>query len=201
MIDPDAQQEVQPELLPNERILWAGRPNKSVIFHRSDWITVPISLLWGGIPTIVLFSGLLTKPKQQGDPLLFFFVLGIFFVVGQYAIWGRFLHMAWKKGRTFYAITNRRALIVTNSWSRIFSAFDLDRLPAMEKITRRDGIGCIRFQISPDSPTRSNQNFMFWDIMNLPGFVDVSGVDSVYSILMNREGSERQGPWSASGSR
>jgi hypothetical protein len=35
-----------------------------------------------------------------------------FVLMGNYMVWGRFLHDAWLKRRTFYAVTNRRALIV-----------------------------------------------------------------------------------------
>ncbi len=39
-----------------------------------------------------------------------------FVLIGQYMIWGRFVYARWKKRRTFYALTNRRALIVVNGW-------------------------------------------------------------------------------------
>jgi len=53
-IDQQASMKLQPELMSGERILWAGMPNPSVIFHSTDWALVPFSLLWGGS---VLFMG------------------------------------------------------------------------------------------------------------------------------------------------
>jgi hypothetical protein len=38
----------QPELVPGERIVWAGQPNRPVLFHQEDAILIPVSLLWGG---------------------------------------------------------------------------------------------------------------------------------------------------------
>jgi len=35
-IDPQASMKLQSELMPGERIFWAGMPNPSVIFHSSD---------------------------------------------------------------------------------------------------------------------------------------------------------------------
>jgi hypothetical protein len=40
--------EIQPELLAGESLLWAGQPQKKVIFHSRDWFAIPFSFMWGG---------------------------------------------------------------------------------------------------------------------------------------------------------
>jgi hypothetical protein len=47
-IDRSTFQRIQPELLPDESIVWGGRPVSSVIFHKEDAFLIPFSLLWGG---------------------------------------------------------------------------------------------------------------------------------------------------------
>ena len=99
MIDPEAALKVQPELLSSENLLWAGRPNPGVIFHSDDWYTIPFSLLWGGF-AIFWEAGVLGYwgKAQSGGPSTFMVIWGIpFIVMGQYLIWGRFLHDAWLK--------------------------------------------------------------------------------------------------------
>jgi hypothetical protein len=61
-------------------------------------------------------------------------------------IWGRFVYARWKKRRTFYALTNRRALIVQNGIKgRTSSSAYFENLSVVEKRVRSDGIGIISF--------------------------------------------------------
>src|ERR1041385_6344562 len=108
-----------PELQPQESVEWSGQPNPSVIFHPEDWGMIPFSLLWGGFAIFWLLgaSGLWTwvSNKTAGDKAFGWFgvIWGTPFVLfGQYMIWGRFVYKCWEKRRTYYALTNRRALIV-----------------------------------------------------------------------------------------
>lgn len=85
---------------------------------------IPFSVLWT-LFAVDWEAGALGWAGQQksGDP--FFVLWGIpFLVIGNYMIWGRFLHDAWLKRRIYYAITNRRALILQEGWTRkVVSAF------------------------------------------------------------------------------
>ena len=109
------------ELLPDETVQWTGRPNPGVVFHREDLYMIPFSLLWGGFAIFWLLgaSGIwdawTQRPKHEFG--LFGIIWGTpFVIVGQYMIWGRFVYQRWKKQRTYYALTNRRALIVQQGW-------------------------------------------------------------------------------------
>lgn len=69
-----------------------------------------------------------------------------FVLFGQYLIWGRFVYSRWKKRRTYYALTNRRALIVQNGLKgRTSSSAYFDNLSVIDKRVRSDGIGIISF--------------------------------------------------------
>jgi hypothetical protein len=87
-INQDSLSAIQPELTTGEAILWAGRPNPNVIFHREDAWLIPFSLMWGSIA--IVFEALAVRSHE-----LLTMLCGIPFVVmGQYLIWGRFLYAA-----------------------------------------------------------------------------------------------------------
>src|SRR5262245_5415004 len=109
------------ELLPGESVEWTGRPNPSVIFHQEDWLVIPFSLLWGGFAIFWLLaaSGAWDLWSNRPDRTLHWFgvIWGTPFVLcGQYMIWGRFFYDRWQKGRTCYALTSRRALILRSGF-------------------------------------------------------------------------------------
>ncbi len=88
-------------------------PDPHVIFHSDDWTTIPFSLLWGGFSIFWEKQALNTWRTSSAPNTDFMVLWGIpFLLMGNYMIWGRFIHDAWLKRRTYYAITNRRALIV-----------------------------------------------------------------------------------------
>ena len=108
--------EITRELDPTERILWSGRPRQGLRLQASDAIAIPFSLMWGGFAffwegtVIHLFW---TTPAGTRGPLAFFVLFGsVFATVGAYLVLGRFFADARTRARTWYAITDRRALIV-----------------------------------------------------------------------------------------
>jgi len=186
-IDPEAAMRLQPELMSGESVLWAGQPNPRVIFHSDDWTMIPFSLLWGGFAifweaTVLGFWG---HPKHS--PPVFFVLWGIPFVlVGQYLIWGRFLYDAWIKRRTYYAVTDRRVLVLQEGRKRETSFIYIDAIPTIE----REGgqTGTLWFgQKSPvvagrGQKTRGWSRFRVGDI---PVFADIDDMDSVYRLVVD----------------
>ena len=51
-----------------------------------------------------------------------------FVLAGQYFIWGRFFVDAWLKRRTYYAVTNRRAIVLQEGWKRKIQFTFLDSI-------------------------------------------------------------------------
>jgi hypothetical protein len=81
--------------------------------------------------------------------------------------------------RTYYALTNRRALIVENGFKgrTTLSAY-FENMTIVDKGVRRDGIGSISFGCPVTDEWR-------WVRNNPPGpptFEDVDNVDSLYQI-------------------
>jgi hypothetical protein len=134
--DPRAAQKIQPELMSNESIHWAGVPNPRVIFHSDDWTAIPFSLAWTGF--FVFWEaqalGYLQDATRHEGANTFMVLWGIpFLVMGNYMIWGRFLSDAWLKRRTYYAVTNRRVLVLQEGRTRKTSTIFLEEIPQIEK--------------------------------------------------------------------
>jgi hypothetical protein len=183
-------QELQSELSSGESFAWAGQPSRKVVFHSQDWAMIPFSLMWGGFAifweaSVLGFPGPM-HTKGVNPASGFMALWGIPFVlVGQYLIWGRFLYNAWKKGRMFYAVTNKRVLVVNKARGRNVVAAFLQQLPAIEKSVRTDGIGTITFGLVPMVYSRRS-NLGSWDggLSSLvPTFVDVEDAENVYRIV------------------
>jgi hypothetical protein len=178
----------QPELTAGETLLWEGQPSASIIFRKEDVFLIPFSLLWGGFAIFweAGVSGYWGNGLKHNAPSYFVMLWGMPFVlIGQYLIWGRFLFTAWKKRRTHYAITNRRALVVQDSWRRKMASAYLDTLPALIKENSSNGMGRLRFATSEPIWSRRN-GWSAWDGMsveNVPVFRDIEDVDSVYRLV------------------
>ena len=105
----------QQDLVHDEKILWSGQPEPSVDFIRADIFLIPFSLLWGGFAFFwfgaVIFSGLggAGNTTSAAAALMFYLVGMVFSIMGLYFIFGRFIYKRWKKRRTYYALTDRRA--------------------------------------------------------------------------------------------
>lgn len=101
-----AQANWAPYLDHDERILWKGQPIQGWTLGKIDIFLIPFSAIWataalGGV------GAALGEATLAGAPFILIFV-----VVAFYLTVGRFMHDAWRRSRTHYAITDRRALIL-----------------------------------------------------------------------------------------
>src|SRR5207245_136747 len=62
-----------------------------------------------------------------------------------YFIAGRFFYKAWRKRRTYYALTNKRALVLVEGRGRTLRACLLSAVPTINKSVRSSGVGTISF--------------------------------------------------------
>ena len=184
------------ELLPGENDQWTGRPNAAVIFHKEDWALIPFSLLWGGFAIFWLLgaSGVGDFGTKRPDRTFQWFgvIWGTPFVlIGQYMIWGRFICNYWKKQRTCYGLTTRRALIVVNGFrGRTTSSAYFENMTIIDKWVRHDGIGSVSFGAIVSGEWRWGRN----NPPRPPTFDDVDSVDSVFQIAARlREQTQKSG--------
>jgi hypothetical protein len=184
------------ELLPGEKIEWTGSPNPAVLFHEEDWGAIPFSLIWGGFAIFWLVGATGIWDIWVNRPNKTFEYFGLiwgtpFVLVGQYLIWGRFLYARWRKRGTYFALTNRRALIVYQGIkTRLSSSAYFEHLAMVDKRVRSDGNGCISF----GGPVRGEWQ---WGKNNPPRpltFDDVDDADSVYQIVARLHDKARMSP-------
>jgi hypothetical protein len=142
----DAQMTIQQELDPGERLLWAGMPKQGTIFRGSDVFMIPFSLLWGGF-AIFWETMALQIPSEEPGAIGFVFPLfGIPFVlIGLYMIIGRFFYDAKKRAKTFYGLTDQRALIVSDLFSKSVKSLNLKTMSDVSLSEKPNGHGTIVF--------------------------------------------------------
>jgi hypothetical protein len=185
----------QHELTSGESLLWSGQPQRKVIFHSSDWAAIPFSLMWGGFAIFWEWAatGHFGNASNSHAAPAFFTLWGIpFILVGQYMIWGRFIYIAWKKGRTYYAVTNKRVLVLCDGPTRKRIEGYLQSLSSMSLATRSDGIGTLEF--SPDFAMTSSSMFtnrrrsgISMDInLSRLAFIDIPDARAVYQIIQSQ---------------
>jgi hypothetical protein len=188
-IDPRAAQKIQPELMSGESVYWAGMPNPKVIFHSDDWAAIPFSLVWTGFfvfweAQALGFSGKTSRPVGND---IFMELWGIpFLIVGNYMVWGRFFVDAWAKRRTYYAVTNRRVLVLQEGWRRKTSTTFLEAIPQIE----REGAVTGTLWFGTKYPIlaakgRKTRDMSRFSIGDVPVFADIGDVDSVHRLIMD----------------
>jgi len=132
-----AQEAIRGQLGPGEHLLWAGSPSPGVTLQLADALLIPFSLLWGGFAVFWEYEVIAT-----GAPLVMRLFGLPFVLVGLYLIVGRFFVDAWRRGRTFYGLTNQRALITVGGDVR---SLNLQTLGDVTLSERADGSGTIAF--------------------------------------------------------
>ena len=134
---------------PGEKVLWAGQPRQGLFLRASDAITIPFSLLWGGFAIFWETMALKTLHHGKNTPLfvqIIFPLWGVPFVlVGLYMIFGRFVVDARRRRRTWYGITDRRALIIRTGPRRKVTSFDLRNISEVNFQEHGDGTGTLTF--------------------------------------------------------
>ena len=145
----DAQKIIQKELDSGERLLWAGMPKQGTIFKGSDIFMVPFSLLWGGFAIFWEYMALTIAPNAQNAPegfALIFPLFGIpFVVIGLYMVFGRFIYDSKKRGKTFYGLTDQRAIIVSGLFGKKVKSLNLRTLSDVSMSETANGYGTIIF--------------------------------------------------------
>ena len=192
----DATTTIQSELAKGENIAWIGQPNPRVIFHKQDALLIPFSLMWGGFA--IFWEGGVSGLWDGSRHSVWTFgtIWGIPFVlVGQYLIWGRFIYDSWLKRRTYYAVTNRRVIVVQKGWNQKIVGAYLDSLPVLTKEGSNSGSGTLSFAPNTsffsaastgNSSSRRRYNWSAWNAMNVgdtPIFRDIDNLDYVYRLV------------------
>jgi hypothetical protein len=135
---------IQEQLLRGERVAWEGQPDPSKHFSPADRFLIPFSLLWAGFMVFWIAAALGAGSEEEPSGFALFGVP--FLLLGLYFVAGRFVYKAWRKRRTFYAVTDRRVLAVFRRRSQsLVEAAYIDTIPTINLQVRADGSGTILF--------------------------------------------------------
>jgi hypothetical protein len=136
------------ELNPDERIIWSGQPRQGLLLRPSDALMIPFSLLWGGFAIFWEVSAInMSWGDGSPNPVGFIFPLfGLPFVLaGLYAIFGRFFVDRVRRAKTYYALTNQRAIIISGLINPSVRSIDYRKLPEINFNAWKEGWGTINF--------------------------------------------------------
>lgn len=133
-----AEAEIRKELDRDERLLWTGMPRQGLLLRPSDALFIPFSLIWGGFAFFWEYSVVTQKAP------VYFALWGVPFVlVGLYLVVGRFFLDSAQRARSFYGVTDQRALVISGLMSRNVRSLALRNLPEISLNEERNGQGTI----------------------------------------------------------
>lgn len=152
----EPEHQIEPELEPNERLLWAGRPRQGVLLRGYDLYVISLGLLSCG------FAIFLETAAILGGAPFFLMFWGIpFLLMGLYMVVGRFWIDARQRANTYYGVTNERVIIISGLFRRSVDWLLIDVIKDMSVTVRSDGIGTVTlgrrspwnlWMIGPESP-------------------------------------------------
>lgn len=175
------------ELLKDERVLWEGKPNINVMFTGMDYFLVPFSLIWCTFAIFWEMGTLELLPFSNNNEIPTFLPLfGIPFVlIGLYFVFGRFLYKRFKKKNTFYAITNKRVLIVTNLKNKSMQSKYINTINSINYSQKNNGMGTIRFgEFNLFADMYENTGLVFFSLGKPTlAFFDIDDVQKIYRLI------------------
>lgn len=120
-------------LLPGERVLWSGRPQRAVL-RGADWYRLAFGLVWTSLTVGITLSG--------GR----FAIFGtIFLLFGLSVSCGPVIARHWILRRAAYAVTDRRIVVTDYVSGRIRTSAYLKAMPPPLTRVGRHGIGTVSF--------------------------------------------------------
>ena len=95
----DIETELRYHLDTNDKLIWAGQPQRGVVFRNVDIFLIPFSIMWCGFAIFWLIGAISMKVP------LFFCLFGVpFVIIGLVFVFGRFIIGSWLKTVVFVRI-------------------------------------------------------------------------------------------------
>jgi hypothetical protein len=194
MVNPLHAEVFQSELLPGEKIVWTGQPERSVWFTGRDFHLIPFSVAFFGFSIFIWLLALdeVTESAPHEDFSFIFpvFITSLLMLIGFYFCVGRIIFKNWRKKHTYYALTNRRALMLYLHIGRRMESLFLDCVPTINLSLRRSGVGTVRYG------STSSMDYYYGNsgLDILPGykaslpasFFDIANARDVYQLAMRQ---------------
>ncbi len=176
----DTSNHFQTELNPGERILWSGQPRQGIVLKAADLFFIPFSLLWGGFALFFTYMTIV-----ESAPLIVMLIGAVVGVVGLYVIIGRFFVDILQRRNIYYALTDKRAIIISGVFAQHIKTLVIQNLPEIGVSTRRNGTGTITFGSShPFAWMYASSGFPNMGFYHAaPSFENISDAKSVYQLV------------------
>ena len=174
----------QEDLRPGERLVWTGQPNPDRLLSLGDIMMIPFSLMWGGFAFFWEASVLSIYFKPGSNMPIVMPLFGIpFCLIGFWLIFGRFFTMRAMRKRTFYALTDQRALFLTVGRQRNLQYVTIDSQLNYQKSVRADGSGSLMFASSQVPMWLTSFAAHQPGNTQAPAFTEIKDVDDVARLL------------------
>lgn len=162
-----------------EQVLWTGKPKAGLLLRDADIIVLPVSIILIGFAVVLDYVML-----QMESPLVFK-ALGVFLAMAGIYFGGlRFFLDRQKRRNIFYAITNKRVLVISGSKQKL-KTLPLQNIDRLDKTEEKDGSGFIIFgTANPLWPWLLGKFVSAGN--HVPGLEMLPDVNSVYQLLEDR---------------
>jgi hypothetical protein len=184
MSDTGLESSLRSYLRPGEMVRWRGAPARGLRLSVRDIFLIPFSAIWFGFAIFWMVTATIGTMASGSGATMVFPLFGVpFVVIGLYVFAGRFLVDAWVRGRTIYAVTDRRALVLRRVFSESLIATDLG---GEVRVTRSSGgRGDIEFGAASPWPRTLGGSWAIWNpsLSNMPVFIGIDDVMGVYRLV------------------
>ncbi|MCH8620328.1 hypothetical protein [Undibacterium sp. TS12] len=135
-------------LIDGERLLWSGQPRQGIMFTMSDMVVLPATML--------IFDEALSMAEHSwypGGELEFILIALPFLLFSTYMMLGRFVYDAMLRAKTWYAVTDKRIIVIPGCQRFTERSVYMQHLPEPEYKEARNGSGTVYFgRLSPSAP-------------------------------------------------
>ncbi|WP_417432712.1 hypothetical protein [Kiloniella sp.] len=140
----DPLERVRSELIENEQLIWADRPVSERFYRKKIKAAIAGKVIIGLIVLWIL--GVIYTSFSSGNLpalALVFFALPLLFIARK--LLKKPAEARQRAEQTYYAITDKRLLIINDYKDKSVESYDLDKLEFVENAENKDGTGNVYF--------------------------------------------------------
>lgn len=171
---------LSPHLSEGEELLWTGQPDPRNILNTRDIITIPFILAVGIPLTLILPPGVLV-----------YAFAALAWLLAAIYLTGRFYSRYRAKKRTRYALTSRRALVLSlrDDEAQVIKNLPFESIVAVTHTQKSDELGTVAFEpVMPDKIKISRDKYSLGlnsPVFNAeaPAFFDIRDAEEVYKTI------------------
>ena len=173
-------EEVIRKIVPEpEQLLWTGQPHQGLVFGNIDRGLILYGILW-----LVASAAGAFGAAGSGHPLFAALVFVPAVVLGLFILFGRFWMDSKRREKTFYGVTDKRALIVEGPQNPEVTSFEWANLSEVSLLGDDEGRGTISFG-PPTDPGDTNRPKAWQSLGSMRGnsFELIDQPKKVYGII------------------